>query len=270
MRITGRSLVPLGAVIMLLFCAATSAAFEVRLIYVGSTDEAAWFGVLQGQHEANIQGRFLDQTYTVEAMTPEALSQANQQAAAIIAAGDASAAQSLGEAMPGVAVFNVTADDDALRQACTANLLHVPPSNAMKADAVAQWLQKNPDASVEARAWHPKFVKYAARDLNKRFLKVQGVAMNDDAWAGWAAVRMVAEAVIRAQSTDPSALLSFMKTEIAFDGQKGVPHTFRDTGQLRQRLLIVDDAGKLTGEAPVRGVADTTDLDSLGVPSCQQ
>ena len=155
-----------------------------------------------------------------------------------------------------------------LRQACTTNLLHVPPSRAMKADAVAQWLQKNPDANVEAWAWHPKFVKYAARDLNKRFLKVQGTAMDDDGWAGWAAVRMVAEAVIRTQGTEPSALLAFFKSEIAFDGQKGVPHTFRDTGQLRQRLLIVE-GGKLAGEAPVRGVADTTDLDSLGLPSCQ-
>ncbi len=270
MRITARSLAPLGAAIVLLFCAATVAALEVRLIYVGSTDESAWLGVSQGQHEANIQGRFLDQTYTVERMTPEALSQSRPAAAAVVAAGEAAVLQDLSEAMNGVVVFNVTADDDALRRVCTKNLLHVPPSSAMKADAVAQWLHKNPDATVEARAWHPKFVKYAARDLNKRFLRVQGVAMDDDAWAGWAAVRMVAEAVIRTQSNEPSALLAFMKTEIAFDGQKGVPHTFRDTGQLRQRMLIVDEAGKLTGEAPVRGVADTTDLDSLGVPSCQR
>jgi len=268
MRIIAGRFLPLGAAIAFLFCASVAAALEVRLVYVGSTDESAWLGVMQGQHEANIQGRFLDQTYKVEAMTPEALSQSERQAAAIVAAGDASALQSLSEAMPGVVVFNVTADDDALRQVCATNLLHVPPSSAMKAGAVAQWLQKNPDASVEAWAWHPKFVKYAARDLNKRFLRVQGVAMDDDAWAGWAAVRMVAEGVIRTQSTDPSVLLEFMKSEIAFDGQKGMPLTFRDTGQLRQRLLVVE-GGRLAGEAPVRGVADTTDLDSLGVPSCQ-
>ena len=268
MRIAIRNLVPLCAAIVFLSCASVVAALEIRLAYVGSTDESAWLGVMQGQHEANIQGRFLDQNYVVEAMTPEALAQSEQPPAAIVAAGDAAALQSLSEAMPGIAVFNVTADDDALRQACTTNLLHVPPSSAMKAAAVAQWVQKNPDASVEAWAWHPKFVKYAARDLNKRFLKVQGTAMDDDGWAGWAAVRMVAEGVIRTQSTDPSALLEFMRSEIAFDGQKGVPHTFRDTGQLRQRLLIVE-GGNLAGEAPVRGVADTTDLDSLGVPSCQ-
>lgn len=263
-----RKLVPLCAAIASLFCASAVIALEIRVVYVGSADGSAWLGVMQGQHEANIQGRFLDQNYVVEAMTPEALAQSGQQIAAVVAAGDAASLRSLGEAMPGVAVFNVTAEDDTLRQACTTNLLHVPPSSAMKASAVAQWMQKNPDASVEAWAWHPKFVKYAARDLNKRFLKVQGVPMDDSAWAGWAALRMVAEGVIRTQSTDPSTLLEFMKSEIAFDGQKGMPLTFRDTGQLRQRLLIVE-GGKLAAEAPVRGVADTTDLDSLGVPSCQ-
>lgn len=268
MRIIARSLMPLGAAIGLLFCVATVAALEIRLVYVGSTDESAWLGVMQGQHEANIQGQFLDQTYTVKTMTPEALLQSGTQAAAVVTAVDIPTMQRLSEALAGVAVFNVTAGDDALRQVCTTNLLHVLPSDAMRSDAVAQWRQKNPDASVEAWAWHPKFVKYAARDLNKRFLRVQGVVMDDDAWAGWAAVRMVAVAVIRTQSTDPSDLLAFIKSEIAFDGQKGVPHTFRDTGQLRQRLLMVED-GELVGEAPVRGVADTADLDSLGVPSCQ-
>ena len=268
MGITARRLLSLSGAIAILLCASAVAALEIRLAYVGSTDESAWLGVMQGQHEANIQGRFLDQNYVVEAMTAEALSQSQAPIAAVIAAGDVAALQELSAAMKAFAVFNVAAGDDVLRQACTTNLLHVPPSNVMRADAVAQWREKNPDSDVEAWAWHPKFVKYAARDLNKRFKRVQGVAMTDDAWAGWAAVRMVAEGVIRTQSTDPSTLLEFMKSEIAFDGQKGMPLGFRDTGQLRQRLLIVED-GKLVGEAPVRGVADTSNLDSLGVPSCQ-
>ncbi|MCY4514256.1 MAG: hypothetical protein OXC69_03820 [Candidatus Tectomicrobia bacterium] len=268
MRVTARRLLSLSAAIAFLSSASAVAALEIRLAYIGGTEGSAWLGVMQGQHEANIQGRFLDQNYVVEAMTVEALSQSQAPIAAIIASGDTSELQDLSAAANSVAVFNVTAGDDVLRQACTTNLLNVPPSDAMKADAVAQWREKNPDADVEAWAWHPKFVKYAARDLNKRFLRVQGVAMDDDGWAGWAAVRMVAEGVIRTQSTDPSTLLEFMKSEIAFDGQKGMPLAFRDTGQLRQRLLIVE-GGKLAGEAPVRGVVDTTNLDSLGVPTCQ-
>ena len=43
--------------------------------------------------------------------------------------------------------------------------------------------------------------------------------------------------------------------------------SFRETGQLRQPLLLVD-GDRIVGEAPVRGVVDTTYLDSLGVPFC--
>jgi hypothetical protein len=52
-----------------------------------------------------------------------------------------------------------------------------------------------------------------------------------------------------------------------FDGQKGDYMTFRETGQLRQLLLVVVD-GKLAGEAPVRGVAESDDLDSLDPLVC--
>ena len=35
-------------------------------------------------------------------------------------------------------------------------------------------------------------------------------------------------------------------------------------------LLLVDADGELLGEAPVRGVADIDDLDSLGLSGCRQ
>ncbi|MDY6982158.1 MAG: hypothetical protein SV422_03630, partial [Pseudomonadota bacterium] len=55
---------------------------------------------------------------------------------------------------------------------------------------------------------------------------------------------------------------------LVFDGQKGLNQTFRNNGQLRQPLLLVDANGELLGEAPVRGVANVDDLDSLGLPGC--
>jgi ABC transporter substrate binding protein (PQQ-dependent alcohol dehydrogenase system) len=168
-----------------------------------------------------------------------------------------------------VAVFNLTSDDDALRQACQPNLLHIAPSARMKADAVAQWHKKKPAAPVQAQAWHADFTKFAARELNNRFRKAHEIPMDDDAWAGWAALKMLSETVARIQTADPARTLTYLRTEMAFDGQKGVPHTFRDTGQLRQPLLLVE-AGKLVGEAPVPGVATTNDLDSLGLTSCQR
>jgi hypothetical protein len=44
---------------------------------------------------------------------------------------------------------------------------------------------------------------------------------------------------------------------------------FRATGQLSQILLIIEN-GKLVGEAPVKGVVDPLDLDSLGAVECQK
>jgi len=44
--------------------------------------------------------------------------------------------------------------------------------------------------------------------------------------------------------------------------------SFRDTGQLRQTLLLVEN-GEIVAEAPVRGVVDPDDLDSLGLRACQ-
>ncbi|MDH3601553.1 MAG: hypothetical protein OEU26_18225 [Candidatus Tectomicrobia bacterium] len=260
-----------GVVMVVAMWSAVAMAQEVRVIYVGETQSGAWHGVQLGQKEANILGRFTGQTYAVEPMSFQTLQEPDMTTppVAVLAAADAEKLRLLSAkfAPLGVAVFNVASDDDALRQACLPNLLHMPPSARMKADAVAQWRQKHPDAQVQAQAWHSDFKKFAARDLNNRFRKDHNVPMDDAAWAGWAALKMLSETIARTQSTDPKRVLAYLREELEFDGQKGVPHTTRDTGQLRQPLLIVE-AGKLLGEAPVRGVADSTDLDSLGLAAC--
>jgi ABC-type branched-subunit amino acid transport system substrate-binding protein len=190
---------------------------------------------------------------------------------AVIAATDAETLQRLSAkfATAGVVVLNLTADDEALRQACISNLLHIAPSARMKADAVAQWQKKRPMAQVEAWAWHEEFTKFAAGELNNRFRKAHGIPMDNNAWAGWAALKILSEAVARAQTTEPPRILAYLRNGLRFDGQKGVAQTFRDTGQLRQPLLLVEN-GKLVGEAPVPGVVDSNDLDSLGATSCQR
>jgi ABC transporter substrate binding protein (PQQ-dependent alcohol dehydrogenase system) len=137
----------------------------------------------------------------------------------------------------------------------------------MKKDAEAQWQQKTPGSAAKARAWHPDFVKYAARDLNKRFLETHSVKMNDESWTGWASVKIVSDSVVRQGITDPAKLLNFIKSDLVFDGQKGTDMNFRNTGQLRQILLLVEN-DKILEEAPVRGVVKPTDLDSLGNIEC--
>jgi ABC-type branched-subunit amino acid transport system substrate-binding protein len=229
-------------------------------------------GAILGQTEGNIQGRFLGIEYVLEEVSFEAAQQAREGISAVIVAGTVEQLlQVLAVYEPrGVPVFNVALGDEALRVTCHQGLFHTLPSERMLADAVAQWQQANPGASVSALAWHPQFVKFAGRDLNKRYLEQFGVEMDSGAWAGWVATRSVAEAVVRTGSANAAGIGGYLREQLGFDGQKGIAQSFRDNGQMRQPLLIVDSSGELLGEAPVRGVAANDDLDSLGGSTCQR
>ncbi len=261
--------------ITLLFCAGLPTtgfgATEIRLLYVGAEDDPAYLGVRQGLHEANLQGRFLGQIYIINVRPPGTLpAEAMSGVAAVMAAVNASELPGLAASAGGVPVFNLRAKEDALRAACTANVLHVIPSEAMLRDAVTQWQKVNPGAEVSANAWHGDFMKYAGRDLNKRFRAAHTQPMDDYAWAGWAAVKMTSDTIARLNDPNSATLLTFLRQELKFDGQKGAEMSFRGNGQLRQPLLLVQN-GKITGEAPVRGVAGADDLDSLGnINPCSQ
>jgi hypothetical protein len=253
---------------LLAFTAVRAEPVVYQLAYVGEQNNPAWLGVSQGLDEANRQGQFMNQKYTLDAFTSEeALNRDFSGYIAVISAADKDTYRQLLERLPDMGVFNVSLDDDDLRTACYANALHILPSRQMKKDAEAQWQKKNPDSKAHARAWHPDFVKYAARDLNKRFLEARGAKMNDEAWAGWAAVKIVTDTVVRQKITDSAKLLDFVKSSLVFDGQKGTDMNFRNTGQLRQILLLVEN-DEILDEAPVRGVVKPTDLDSLGNVEC--
>ena len=239
-----------------------------RFAYVGDSNTSAYLGAKQGLDEANLQGRFLNQNYTLDIINSEhALTTDYSDYIAVIAAVDRGTFQRLSDHLPGKPVFNVWLDDDVLRTQCTPNTLHIFPSRQMKQDAIAQWHKLHPDAAVVAQTWHPDYVKFAARDLNKRFAKTHDVKMDDAAWAGWAAVKMSSDTIARKKISEPAKLLSYLKTSLVFDGQMGIDMNFRSTGQLRQPLLLVAD-GKIAGEAPVRGVSDS--LDSLGNTECDK
>ena len=93
--------------------------------------------------------------------------------------------------------------------------------------------------------------------------------MDDYAWAGWAAVKMTSDSVARENISDAKHMLTYLKTNLSFDGQKGSDMNFRETGQLRQLMILVED-GKIVAEAPVRGVAKPPTLDSLGLLNCEK
>lgn len=240
---------------------------DVSLHYVGPTEGDVWLGLQQGLDEANVQGEFLGQKYSLQVVTAEQL-MALDSVTAILLATDEQHILTIAksEKFANVAVFNLHSDADALRSACLSNLLSIPASKKMKQDALAQWLEKNPESKAHVQGWHEDFEKFAASQLNSRFKKAHGVIMNDDAWSGWAAVKLLSDTVARTKSTDAAVMLNYLKNDIAFDGQKGAGATFRDTGQLRQLVLLVED-NKIVAEAPLRGVKGG--LDSLGFTSCK-
>lgn len=244
---------------------------QVSLAFIGAEQDPAYLGVRQGLDEANLQGRFLGQVYAMRVIAPAAAGDSDlARDLAIVAAADADLLRQLAVRWPDHAILNVRAREESLRETCLPNLLHVIPGDDMFRDAVLQWQKKNPGAEVSAVAWHPDFMKFAGRDLNKRFRAAFNTGMEDYAWAGWAAVKMISDMVARRGPEAPAALLEHLKVDLAFDGQKGIDLSFRPTGQLRQPLLLLEH-GKLVGEAPVRGVAASdADLDSLGATECRK
>jgi hypothetical protein len=243
------------------FCANanTKQSNEIKLSFIGDSESQAFLGVQQGIDEANTQGKFLGQVYSLTTSPSSSI--------AIFAAIDAKKISQLSKVYPNKVIFNLTEEDDYLRSYCFTNVLHTIPSQAMKDDAQKQWQKKKPSSTANVQSWHHTFKKYAAGQLNIRFTQSTDQKMTNTAWAGWAAVKLLSDSLARNKFTDTANLLKFFKTELAFDGQKGMSLNFRDTGQLRQPLLLVDN-GNIVGEAPVRGVVNTTNLDSLGLSHC--
>jgi ABC-type branched-subunit amino acid transport system substrate-binding protein len=240
---------------------------KAALWYVGEPAGSAWKGAQQGLIEANLAGQFAGYEFELRPADPNEL-QAAEDILIVLADLPAEAVEALSAELQPVLVFNLTATEDRLREICRPNLFNVIPSDRMKADALQQWRSVNPDGEAEAAGWNHNFRKYSSRDTNRRFLTEQGERMDDAAWAGWAAVKMAGEALLRTRTADPEQLRVYVREELSFDGSKGFPLTFRETGQLRQPIWIVRDE-RVIAEAPIEGaVEDHDDLDTLGLARC--
>ncbi len=88
-------------------------------------------------------------------------------------------------------------------------------------------------------AWHQSLERYSARELNGRFSRRFERALDGAGWAAWAAVKLVAEAALRAESVEVERLLDFFERRVAFDGHKGAALSFRQADhELGQPLYI--------------------------------
>ncbi|MCW2237831.1 ABC transporter substrate-binding protein [Azospirillum canadense] len=114
--------------------------------------------------------------------------------------------------------------------------------------------------------WHRTHESWGAAQLQSRFRSAFGRNMLPRDQAVWAAVRAVGEAATRTRSTDPAALMAYIKgPDFTLAGFKGVPLSFRPwDGQLRQPILLAADRS-LVSVSPQEGfLHPKTELDTLG------
>ena len=91
----------------------------------------------------------------------------------------------------------------------------------------------------QLQAWQHSFKKYAAQQLNNRYFVKYKRRMSENAWFGWAGIKIISEVTMRTQK--PDQLMQDLKENIKFDGQKGRKLSFRHNGQLRQPVFVVKD-----------------------------
>jgi ABC transporter substrate binding protein (PQQ-dependent alcohol dehydrogenase system) len=119
------------------------------------------------------------------------------------------------------------------------------------------------NGGLMAEAWAPRFERFGAPQLAKRFQKAQLRPMTGIDWAAWQA----AKAVIQAALTAPPAKLmqTLNGADFTLDGFKGSRLSFRPWDrQLRQPLLLTDGQGVIS-LAPVDGILHPKNvLDTLG------
>ena len=145
-----------------------------------------------------------------------------------------------------IPIFNVSERSEALREECHDNLLHIITSEAMLDDAISQWSRGRINNSVKAIGWHHS-LRVCTSQLNSRYQQRFNEPMSELAWAGWASIKIISDTIARSANSD--RLLSTIKNNLKFDGQKGVSMSFRENGQLRQPVLITQN-DEVIGEIP--------------------
>jgi ABC transporter substrate binding protein (PQQ-dependent alcohol dehydrogenase system) len=120
---------------------------------------------------------------------------------------------------------------------------------------------------LKPTAWARPHQEWGATQLQNRFLRLAKRWMTDRDYAAWLAVRSIGESASRAQSTDPDAVMNFMRSDkFELGGFKGTALSYRDwDGQMRQAVLLVDPRS-LVSVSPQPGfLHQFSELDTLGI-----
>jgi hypothetical protein len=109
-----------------------------------------------------------------------------------------------------------------------------------------QALARHPDRNdLHVVDWHHDLRKFGADSLNLRFSRRFEQPMDEAAWRGWMAVKMITELALRY----PDASAMDKLGELSIDGHKGMPLRFDPRShQLIQPVYLVDAGEKVVEE----------------------
>jgi ABC transporter substrate binding protein (PQQ-dependent alcohol dehydrogenase system) len=128
------------------------------------------------------------------------------------------------------------------------------------------------DAGLIAEAWAPRFDRYGAPQLERRFQRAAGRPMTSFDWAAYVAAKALLQAALERPAAPGAAqmLKALGHAGFTLDGFKGVRLSFRAWDrQLRQPLLLTDGVAVI-GSAPVEGVMHPKNvLDTLGTDAAE-
>ena len=116
-------------------------------------------------------------------------------------------------------------------------------------------------------SWDASHDQWGAAQLQNRFVKQFARRMTARDMQAWTAVRMIGESAARTRSTDPQAILDYLKgPDFALAAFKGQRLTLRDWNlQLRQPILL-SDGRTIVSVSPQEGfLHQVSELDTLGI-----
>lgn len=122
-------------------------------------------------------------------------------------------------------------------------------------------------SGLVATGWNDRLRGWGAAQIQDRFVKTFGRAMDDHDYAAWIALRAIAEGATRAKSAEPEKIAAaLVAPDFVLGGFKGAKASFRPWNrQMRQPIALTHGEG-VAAFAPIEGFAHrVTELDTLGV-----
>ena len=201
----------------------------VRIALVAPASEDVVLGVRLGVEESRHTGALLGLTVLLVSDS------ADTRLTALAGGSDEAACRALAEAAGrrGIPYLNTGCGDPRLRDSA-----RYPAAFHIAA------LDSAGDTAAAGALWRPSLTRYGAAQLNERFTARFHRSMTSGAWAGWMAVKILAETALRARSADADTILARLRMpRTRFDGHKGAPLVFGPGRQLEQPLYAAGDAG---------------------------